>query len=83
MIVEGVIAEIVGVGESILKALFNVIEPPPGAGFVTLTSRPPRTAPAPMAICAVSEEEFVTETDVTVIASPKETDVRPLWNPFP
>ena len=57
--------------------------PPPGAGFVTDTVRAPSAAPEPIVIWAIREAEFVTETDVTVIPSPKETVVRPLWNPVP
>jgi hypothetical protein len=73
----------VGVGFVTLKMFDFDAVPPPGVGFVTETALAPSEALALTVIWAVSEAELATDTDVTVIPSPKDTVVRPLWNPVP
>jgi hypothetical protein len=75
----GLILETVGTGFPTVKPLDNVIDPPPGAEFVTVTFLVPATVPGPIVRFAVRCVPPVsTVTELTTIPEPKSTLLAPL-----
>jgi len=75
--VAGLMLARVGAGFPIVKALVRAALPPPGAGFVTVTVRNPREAPALTEMLDTARVGLVTVTEFTAIPSPKLTAVIP------
>ncbi len=66
-----------------VKLLGSVAVPPPGASFVTATSRRPKAAFAAMVILAVICAAFSTEIAFTVMSAPKSAELTPLTKSDP
>jgi hypothetical protein len=73
----GTIADIVGAGLATVKAPARVTVPPPGGGFVTLTSLAPKADPAEIEIEVDASVELATTKAFTVTPAPKSTVVKP------
>jgi hypothetical protein len=65
----------VGAGFPIVKALFSVVDPPPGALLMTLTPRGPVVASAATVTFAVIWLVLLTDREFTETFDPKSTDV--------